>query len=68
MTYSRDIAGQVFGHLTAISIVGKYRRENIWRCLCVCGKETDVRLTNLRTGNTASCGCMRFKADICAND
>lgn len=52
-----DIAGQTFGRLTALEICGRYRREMVWRCRCECGKEVQVKLSNLRTGNTTSCGC-----------
>jgi hypothetical protein len=30
-----------------------------WRCRCDCGNEVDVRLTNIKSGNTASCGCKK---------
>lgn len=60
MAFAKDITNKRFGNLTALRPVGKYCRENVWRCLCDCGKEVDVRMTNLRTGNTKSCGCMRF--------
>lgn len=60
-----DFSGERFGRLEAIEIVGKYRRESIWKCLCDCGRYAYVRLSNLRTGNTTSCGCWetesRFK-------
>lgn len=50
-----DIAGQRFGRLTAIEPV--YNEVTYWRCLCDCGKETLVRMSNLRSGHAASCGC-----------
>ncbi len=56
MGFSKDISGIRFGKLTAIRIIGKYRRENVWLCYCDCGKEAKVRLSNLRTKNTQSCG------------
>lgn len=51
-----DISGHVFGKLTALEVVGKSGRENVWLCRCECGNMTEVRLSNLRTGNTRSCG------------
>lgn len=57
----RDISGQRFGRLVALDrSVGvkpngsKYSR---WRCLCDCGSETSVSMSDLTTGNTTSCGC-----------
>ncbi len=57
MARSVDITGKKFGRLMALEIVGKSRRENVWRCHCECGKVVDVRLSNLRNKNTTSCGC-----------
>lgn len=30
-----------------------------WLCECVCGKKTVVQASNLKTGNTKSCGCLQ---------
>lgn len=55
----RDVAGQKFGRLTAIERVGQTKlRMAVWRCRCSCGKETDVRIGNLQSGTTKSCGCL----------
>ena len=59
MVYAKDIAGKKFGRLTALKISGKSKRENVWRCKCECGKATDVRLSNLTSRNTQSCGCLK---------
>lgn len=54
----KDIAGQRFGKLTAIRVIGqdKYSR-NIWECVCDCGNLTEVMIGNLTSGDTTSCGC-----------
>lgn len=54
-----SLAGQAFGLLTVIE-----RSENIsncaaWRCLCQCGNYATVKGTNLRSGKTKSCGCLK---------
>lgn len=54
-----DITGQTFGKLTAIEICGKQNRAAVWLCRCDCGKVVKVRLGNLRSGNTRSCGCLK---------
>src|SRR5690242_9916571 len=47
-----DMTGDVYGRLTVLErVAGK------WRCLCECGNETTVGRTELRRGNTKSCGC-----------
>jgi len=54
-----DLTGQRFGKLTVLE-----RTENIGtsagcRCRCDCGNETFVRSSNLLSGGTKSCGCLR---------
>lgn len=61
MAKAKDITGQKFGYLTVIS-----RAENDkyggarWLCKCDCGKKKTVLGTDLRTGNTKTCGCTRI--------
>lgn len=65
-----DLTGQRFGRLTVIE-EGKYDRMtgqitnkkwdlNIryWVCQCDCGNVVEVAYTNLKNGNTQSCGCL----------
>ncbi len=66
MPHPKNITGEIFGNLTALSVVGKYQRQSIWRCACSCGNMTDVRLGNLTSGNTKSCG--RCVLDIVRHD
>lgn len=51
-----DLTGQTFGRLTA---VGRAERSGLWRVRCSCGKEKDVRGSNLTGGYTRSCGCLQ---------
>ena len=55
--------GDKYGRLTLISEVdprvGRARNFRRWLCRCECGVEKTVALTNLRKGNTRSCGCMQ---------
>ena len=53
-----DLTGQRFGRLTVMKRVGTADRKAIWRCRCDCGKKTDVRSSDLKSGNTKSCGCL----------
>jgi hypothetical protein len=34
-------------------------RHTHWLCRCDCGTEITARTTDLRSGNSASCGCLR---------
>lgn len=53
-----DLTGQRFGMLTVVSKSGvdKYGISQ-WQCLCDCGGSSIASISNLRNGNTTSCGC-----------
>lgn len=52
-----DLTGKHFGELTAIRRVRSGKAyQSIWLCECSCGKQTEVELGNLRSGNSTSCG------------
>ena len=54
-----DRVGQVYGKLSVVEFAGRNRFKKIlWRCICLCGKETIVPSGALVTGNTSSCGCV----------
>lgn len=52
-----DLTGQRFGKLIAIRRLPNQGRRTMWECKCDCGKITQVRTENLRSGHTTSCGC-----------
>jgi hypothetical protein len=48
-----------YGKLTPIKEVGKNdRNEKLYECLCECGNVAIVKLPNLKSGHTQSCGCI----------
>lgn len=54
----KDLTGQRFGRLTAISAVpGSRNKPRGWLCQCDCGNTTTVITRDLGNGNTTSCGC-----------
>lgn len=57
MKYLIDLSGQRFGKLTAEEYLGK----GLWRCRCDCGGTSTCLTSNLRKGNSTSCGCYRIK-------
>lgn len=57
-----DVAGQRFGRLIAKADIGTSRNGRLWLCLCDCGRETTATPHDLRSGHTASCGCLRADA------
>lgn len=54
--------GTKFNSLTIIREVEKLKRDRAFLCKCDCGKETVVRLCNLTTNHTRSCGCLLTKS------
>lgn len=58
---SKDFTGEVFGRLTVIvfSHTNK-RRYSVWNCLCTCGKTIAVISSDLTSGHTKSCGCLKI--------
>lgn len=59
-----DISGQKINKLTAISVVERGKRPKwLWRCEC--GTERVIQASNVRSGNTKSCGCWREETRGC---
>ena len=64
-----NLTGRRFGKLTVLFRSGSQRlfRPNgrvrvtfpVWRCQCDCGNKSDALSSNLRSGNTKSCGCLK---------
>lgn len=49
-----DLAGKKFGRWTTIKYVGGSK----WLCQCECGTKKQVRTSELKNGNSKSCGCL----------
>jgi hypothetical protein len=54
----RDISGQFFGRLTALSPDGKIGAATAWLFRCSCGTEKRIRMTSVTSGVVNSCGCL----------
>ncbi len=55
------MAGRRFGRLVAVELAESSGRGKArWRCRCDCGRETVAEGVSVRSGKTASCGCLRF--------
>jgi len=59
-----DNIGKKFGRLT---IVEKSQLRNKVRCLCDCGNEKDIKIWNITSGVTVSCGCYGNERRVAAN-
>lgn len=54
------MAGQRFGRLTVVRFAGVDRHKHaMWECHCVCGATTVNLRSDLRSGHTRSCGCLK---------
>lgn len=61
MPPKRELAGQRFGLLTAIKVIGQKHAKALWLCKCDCGEEVTVVVDRLTCGHTKSCGCLKRK-------
>ena len=61
-------SGDKYGRLTILEEVQPHTypngyKERMVKCRCDCGSPTIVRLKDLRSGKTQSCGCLQFKTN-----
>jgi len=56
----KNIIGNKYGRYT---VIGQYRTDGatMARCRCDCGTLRDVQATNLKSGNSKSCGCLKIE-------
>ena len=56
------MTGQTFGRLTPVKPTDR-RKSNavVWLCRCSCGNVTEVSQCNLVSGNSVSCGCVKYE-------
>lgn len=60
-----DETGNRYGQLTVLERAGSNAgHEATWLCQCDCGNQSIVPGSNLRTGNTTSCGCRRLIDEV----
>lgn len=56
----KDVMGKRYGRLVVIGEIPKEERNcpcRLMTCQCDCGNIKNIRLSNLTSGNTTSCGC-----------
>lgn len=55
-----DMTGRRFGRIVVLEDAGpSYNRNHNWKVRCDCGTVFEVAVSNLRSGRTRSCGCLR---------
>lgn len=62
----KDLTGRRFGKLvvTRLSSRRTNARKTLWVAKCDCGSEVVVQGQSLTSGNTKSCGCLRYKVSL----
>ncbi len=56
--YINNLNGQKYGRLKVVKFIGMKYTNSEWLCHCECGTKVIVLGCNLKSGHTASCGCL----------
>ncbi len=64
-----DLSGRKYGRLLVIKQADDYvypngKRRTCWECLCDCGNTVIVEQSNLKSGNSNSCGCLDYELKL----
>jgi len=54
-----DLTGRVFDRWTVRKFSGRKNRRSLWECVCRCGSIKIVSDSNLLSGKSRSCGCLK---------
>jgi hypothetical protein len=60
--------GLKFNKLTVLDDLGRIGHDRLYKCLCECGNEANVRMSKIKSGHTKSCGCLCGKVEIKLGD
>lgn len=59
-----DLTGLAFGRWTVRRFAGRRHRRSLWECICDCGTPGIVSDSNLKSGKSRSCGCLKREIRI----
>jgi hypothetical protein len=62
-----NLVGQTFGQLKVVSLVEPMVGNTRFICVCECGATSVVAGSDLRSGNTKSCGCVKRTIGFMSN-
>lgn len=63
-----DMTGNKYGRLTVIEMAGhNQHKQRQWRCICECGTLIEKTGSDIRSGNTLSCGCLHKEVTSAAS-
>ena len=63
INHKQQEIGKRYGNLVVIEFAYQTLGGSMWKCRCNCGNETIVRINNLHSGKTTSCGCIKSKGE-----
>jgi hypothetical protein len=70
----KELRGRRFGRLLVVQFLGMRPRKNgnggplaFWQCVCDCGTRIETRASNLLSGGSTSCGCLRREGASATN-
>lgn len=68
----KNLLGKTFGKLTVIGSAGTRgegsRKAALWKCRCVCGATKTIVGSQLVSGHTKSCGCLKMDRLLAYNE
>lgn len=56
-----DLNGNTFGRLMVLSEIRDSSHYRHYLCMCECGNKCDIRRSDLLSGKTKSCGCLKYE-------
>ena len=56
-----SLIGKKFNQLTVIGFDCRKNNQTMFFCLCDCGNEKSLNISNVKRGLTQSCGCTRYQ-------
>ncbi len=59
-----NLEGARFGSLTVKEYAFSRNGKRYWNCVCDCGNTAQVSSSDLRTGNTKTCGCGKYAYSV----
>ncbi len=60
----KDLIEHQYGKLVVVGYAGTRNRKSRWDCLCGCGNQVTIIGSNLVSGTTKSCGCLKKQAAL----
>lgn len=57
-----DLTGNRYGKIVVLERAENRGKKTMWKCICDCGNYTITGASELRSGTTKSCGCLKFES------